>query len=130
MVIFLVALIVLGPQQLPKAMRTMGNIMAEIRKVSSGFQAEMRAAMDTLGDDSPSKPSGGASEGAAPSAPATTTAAIDTTGTAAPTAPTMGQADVTEVVARNPEAPGPVTAEPEPLPRTRPAIDPVDRAAG
>ena len=47
-VIFLVALIVLGPEQLPKAMRTLGNVMAEIRKVSSGFQAEMRNAMDTM----------------------------------------------------------------------------------
>ncbi|MGI8710633.1 MAG: twin-arginine translocase TatA/TatE family subunit, partial [Acidimicrobiales bacterium] len=30
MVIILVALIVLGPEQLPKAMRTFGNVMAEI----------------------------------------------------------------------------------------------------
>ncbi|MCB1031587.1 MAG: twin-arginine translocase subunit TatB [Acidimicrobiales bacterium] len=48
LVIFLVALIVLGPQQLPKAMRTFGNVMAEVRKVSSSFQAEMRSAMDAV----------------------------------------------------------------------------------
>ena len=48
LVVFLVALIVLGPQQLPKARRTFGNVMAEVRKVSSSFQAEMRSAMDAV----------------------------------------------------------------------------------
>ena len=52
LVIFLVALIVLGPQQLPKAMRTFGSVMAEVRKVSNNFQAEMRNAMDTVVDTS------------------------------------------------------------------------------
>ena len=47
-VILLVALIVLGPDQLPKAMRTLGQALAEIRKVSSGFQSEMRNVMDTI----------------------------------------------------------------------------------
>ena len=47
-VILLVALIVLGPEQLPKAMRTLGQAIAEIRKVSSGFQTEMRNVMDTI----------------------------------------------------------------------------------
>ena len=51
LVIIVVALIVLGPDQLPKAMRTFGNVMAEIRKVSNGFQTEMRNAMDTLTED-------------------------------------------------------------------------------
>ncbi len=77
LVIFLVALIVLGPQQLPKAMRTFGNVMAEIRKVSNSFQAEMRNAMDSVVDTSasekphsaqmadatPAKPSGPPSDG-------------------------------------------------------------------
>lgn len=48
MVVLLVALVVLGPEQLPKAMRTFGNVMAQVRKVSSGFQDEMRSAMNTL----------------------------------------------------------------------------------
>lgn len=45
-VIILVALVVLGPEQLPKAMRTFGNVMGEVRKLSSGFQSEMRDAMN------------------------------------------------------------------------------------
>jgi Tat protein translocase TatB subunit len=47
-VILIVALLILGPDQLPKAMRTFGNVMGEIRKVSGGFQAEMKKAMDTI----------------------------------------------------------------------------------
>lgn len=53
MVVLLVALVVLGPEQLPKAMRTFGNVMAQIRKVSNGFQDEMRSAMNTLDPTSP-----------------------------------------------------------------------------
>jgi Tat protein translocase TatB subunit len=46
LVILLVALIVLGPQQLPKAVRSVGNVMAELRRMSSGFQDEIRNALD------------------------------------------------------------------------------------
>ena len=46
LVILLLALIVLGPQKLPEVARQVGGIMRELRKVSSGFQDEMRAAMD------------------------------------------------------------------------------------
>lgn len=44
-VIFLVALVVLGPSKLPDAARQMGRMAAELRRLSSGFQDEMRAAM-------------------------------------------------------------------------------------
>lgn len=46
LVILLVALIALGPTQLPKAARQVGQVMAEIRKVSSGFQRELTDAFD------------------------------------------------------------------------------------
>lgn len=45
LVILLVALIVLGPHQLPKAARQVGQVMAEIRKVSAGFQRELTSAL-------------------------------------------------------------------------------------
>jgi Tat protein translocase TatB subunit len=48
LVILLIALIVLGPDKLPDAARKMGNIMGELRRMSGGFQAEMRSAMDDL----------------------------------------------------------------------------------
>lgn len=111
MVIILVALIVLGPEQLPKAMRTFGNVMAEIRKVSSGFQSEIKSAMDSFTDevDNVAKPHSGQ----------------------------MGDAsrDVTEVVARNgstassaSSAPAPTSAAEEVA--ERPKVSPADRAAG
>jgi len=45
LVILLVALIVLGPDKLPDAARKLGRLMAEVRRISGGFQAEMRDAM-------------------------------------------------------------------------------------
>ena len=44
--ILLLGLLVLGPQKLPEAARQVGRAMAELRRLSSGFQAEIRNAMD------------------------------------------------------------------------------------
>jgi sec-independent protein translocase protein TatB len=127
LVILVLALLVLGPEQLPKAMRTLGSVMAEIRKVSGGFQAEMKSAMDSFtaeADEAKDKPQSGSM--------------------ASSTASTMEEADVTEVVARN-EAPaelaastGAVEVDVDDGPKAtddaaepvRPTIDPADRAAG
>lgn len=46
LIIFLVALIVLGPGKLPEAARQAGQVMREFRRISSGFQREMRQAMN------------------------------------------------------------------------------------
>jgi Tat protein translocase TatB subunit len=46
LVILLLALIVLGPQRLPDAARQVGKAMSELRRLSSGFQQELKAAMD------------------------------------------------------------------------------------
>jgi sec-independent protein translocase protein TatB len=118
-VIMLLALIVLGPDQLPKAMRTFGNVMAEIRKVSSSFQAEMRSAIDTI--EATAKPS----TGSGASGSTATSGAVETTAT---------EAGVEEVVARNTDAPTSTpttdsTAASAPD-ADRPRIDPADRAAG
>jgi Tat protein translocase TatB subunit len=48
LVILLIALIVLGPDKLPDAARKMGNVMGELKRMSGGFQDEMRSAMDDL----------------------------------------------------------------------------------
>jgi sec-independent protein translocase protein TatB len=45
LVILLVALIVLGPNKLPDAARQVGRFMGEFRRMSSGFQNELRDAM-------------------------------------------------------------------------------------
>ena len=44
LVILVVALVVLGPTKLPEAARQVGKAMAEFRRVTAGFQAEVRDA--------------------------------------------------------------------------------------
>lgn len=51
MVILLIALIVLGPQRLPDAAKQVGRVMGDLRRISSGFQQELKDALDT--DDPP-----------------------------------------------------------------------------
>jgi sec-independent protein translocase protein TatB len=46
LVIVLIALIVLGPQRLPDAMRTVGRVVGEVRRISTGFQQELRDAFE------------------------------------------------------------------------------------
>ncbi len=53
-VILLLGLLVLGPERLPKAMGQVGKYVAQLRKMSSGFQDEIRRAMDP--DDAPFRP--------------------------------------------------------------------------
>lgn len=45
-IVLLLALVVLGPEKLPDAMRKLGQAYAELKKMSSGFQSEFRAAVD------------------------------------------------------------------------------------
>lgn len=42
LVILVGALIILGPKRLPEAARQVGKAMAELRRVTSGFEAEVR----------------------------------------------------------------------------------------
>jgi Tat protein translocase TatB subunit len=53
LVILVVALVVLGPSKLPEAARQVGKAMAEFRRVTAGFQAEMR---DAFQEPVPSAP--------------------------------------------------------------------------
>jgi sec-independent protein translocase protein TatB len=45
-IILLLALIVLGPERLPDFIRRAGNVYGEIRRISQGFQTELRDALD------------------------------------------------------------------------------------
>jgi sec-independent protein translocase protein TatB len=46
LIILLVALVVLGPQKLPDAARQVGKIVSEFRRISAGFQNEMKSALN------------------------------------------------------------------------------------
>ena len=45
-VIVVVALVVLGPEKLPGAARQIGNVLRQVRKISTGFQQELQNALD------------------------------------------------------------------------------------
>lgn len=54
LIVLLVALIVLGPNRLPDAARQVGRALAELRRLSAGFQEEIRGAFEeTTGTPAP-----------------------------------------------------------------------------
>jgi Tat protein translocase TatB subunit len=44
--LLLIALVVLGPEKLPEAVRKFGKTYGEFKKMTSGFQSELRSALD------------------------------------------------------------------------------------
>ena len=44
--LLLVALIILGPEKLPDAVRKFGRLYGEFKKMANGFQGEIRSALD------------------------------------------------------------------------------------
>lgn len=55
LVILLLALIVLGPDKLPQAAKQAGKYLSEFRRMSNGFQQELRDAMDLTPSSSSSR---------------------------------------------------------------------------
>jgi sec-independent protein translocase protein TatB len=51
LVVLLLALVFLGPDRLPDAAKKVGRMMGEVRRMTSGFQEEVRTAMDLKGTD-------------------------------------------------------------------------------
>lgn len=131
LVVILVALVVLGPEQLPKVMRTVGSVMSEVRKVSGGFQAEMRKAMDSVdvtGKEKPQSAGGPASQ--RPTTSDTVDAGLDDDALNEVVGRNESEATDAEATDAKVQA-GDVVADAgvESAP-SRPAIDPADRAAG
>ena len=66
LVILLVALLVLGPTKLPDAARKMGRAMSEARRMTSGFEREMRSAMREAEHSDKEPPTDGSGSAARP----------------------------------------------------------------
>ena len=81
LVILVVALIVLGPHRLPEAARQVGRAVAELRRMSSGMQAELRDVLNPPADGTPHTPPGPSPGVAAASPPTPTATARATNGT-------------------------------------------------
>lgn len=57
LVIAVVALLVLGPDKLPDAMRKLGRATKELKRITSGFEAELRDALsDPVEPPAPTSP--------------------------------------------------------------------------
>jgi sec-independent protein translocase protein TatB len=99
LVVLLLALLVLGPERLPKAAREIGRFVRKARQMSSGFQAEIRKVVDVDELTGKTAPSRGLKASGATSVSALRPVTADT------------DSDMeTEVIARNP---GPASAEDE-----------------
>lgn len=61
--IFLIVVLVLGPEKLPEVSRKIGRAMAELRKLSGGFREEMNKAMHEMTSESSGQDSGASSGG-------------------------------------------------------------------
>jgi sec-independent protein translocase protein TatB len=70
LVIALVALIVLGPQRLPDAARQVGKAMGELRRMSAGFQSDLKDAFNETETTTPRRDVLGAPPAEAPTPPA------------------------------------------------------------
>jgi sec-independent protein translocase protein TatB len=51
--IALVALVVLGPDKLPTALRQAGNLLGQVRRMSEGFRIDVTAALAEEGAEPP-----------------------------------------------------------------------------
>jgi sec-independent protein translocase protein TatB len=81
LVIAVVALLVLGPEKLPEAMRKLGRATKEVRRITSGFEAELR---DALSDpvETPQPPAATPAPPPAPTPPETPPATSEAPGEA------------------------------------------------
>ena len=86
--IFLIVMIVLGPEKLPEVSRKIGKAMGELRKLSGGFREEMNKAVHEATSDSGSAGGSSAAGTAAPNEIAPTPTAEPTA--ASPSADSSG----------------------------------------
>lgn len=101
LVIALIALIVLGPQRLPEAARQVGKVMGDLRKLSSGFQNELKGALQEA-------------DAARPTAPARDVLGTTTSAPAEPEAPSAASSAVRSVSTPRPQRRTPLQAAPAP----------------
>lgn len=55
LVVFLLALVVLGPERLPEAARKIGEVVHQARRMSSGIEEEVRKVIDVTSNEDPDR---------------------------------------------------------------------------
>jgi len=134
LVVLLVALIVLGPEKLPEMARKIGNITAELRRISNGFQAEVRDAFQepmqgfrdvyngTVTEAPPATPATPAIEATASEAAAPDGVTSAAQGDVPTSEPEAQKPDELQDHTAQPEANAPAVARPDTQPETQ-ALD-------
>jgi sec-independent protein translocase protein TatB len=118
-VILLLALVVLGPEKLPEALRRAGRTYAELKKMGNSFQTEMRSVLDE-----PMKEMRDTADLLRKAVDVTVeTATTDTRTGAAPPSPAVADEPVPEVAAATVEL---AAAERDPQPEVAPNTAPMD----
>lgn len=112
-VIGVVALVVLGPDKLPGALRQLGTFVGEMRRISRGFQTDLRGALDEAERDA-ERERLAAEQAARGSAPATSQGAGTAPDPGAAMAAARAELDAIEAARDRSEADrsGAVTPEP------------------
>lgn len=114
LLIFVIALIVFGPQELPRIARTLGRAMAELRRASDELTETIRSEMETLEREEQAPPPAGEPEATPPPPPE----AVPTVGGTAD--PVNASSDGTGAAAA-PVAPESAVASPPPKVGSPPA---------
>lgn len=111
-VIALIALIVLGPQRLPDAAKQVGKAMGELRRLSSGFQTELKDAFSETDSPAPRR-----DVLAAPPAPAATPPAVASVSEQAKAPARRTPLKAAPVVAKAPPAKKTAAKRADPVPK-------------
>lgn len=115
-VIGIVALVVLGPDKLPGALRQLGTFVGELRRISQGFQTDLKSALNEAERDA-ERERQAAEQANRGSAPATNEAAGTAPDPGAAMAAARAELDAIEAADDEPESPGPGTDEQPPTER-------------
>ena len=135
LVICVVALVVLGPARLPEAARTVGKGLRELRKISTGFQDEMRHALEDAEEDAAEERARKGQVGPtiqpyrpAPGSPAARAKAAREANEAMAARQAEAASDAAEPAAPDPGAPDPGAVTGAPPPAREPASNGSDGA--
>jgi sec-independent protein translocase protein TatB len=129
-VIFVVVLVVFGPEKLPELARNMGKIMAEFKRATGDLRSTFEGHMRDLEREADERRIGAAAQAAAPApaqpppiVPAAGTVTADAPNAAAITAGAPGAADAAGASEQLPDRATDPGITPEPVPPSMPASD-------
>jgi TatA/E family protein of Tat protein translocase len=104
-VIFIVALVVFGPEKIPELARNLGKIMAEFRRVTGDLRSTFEGHLRDLEREADQRRSTAPAPAAVPAVPAVTTVPAADAGAVAPGTVPLNPPNAAAVAANNPAPP-------------------------